>query len=74
MTDIVGERSSDRQVAAEATDEMAEYDIVRKTVDYFHVGDFRYENLPDAIAEAKRQVASALASDLMNRMRSEAQA
>jgi hypothetical protein len=62
MTDMVGERSSNSDVATETADEMAKYNIVRKLVDYFHVGEFRYENLPDAIAEAKRRLASPAAS------------
>ena len=37
------------------TDEMAKYGITRVSVDYFHYKDFRYTNLADAIAQAKRQ-------------------
>jgi hypothetical protein len=36
-------------------DEMAKYGITRVSVNYFHYGDFRYTNLADAIAQAKRQ-------------------
>ena len=34
---------------------METYGITRVPVDYFHFGGFRYTNLKDAIAEAKRQ-------------------
>ena len=33
---------------------MAKYGIVLVPVDYFHYGKFRYTNLKDAIAQAKR--------------------
>jgi hypothetical protein len=33
---------------------MARYGITRVPVDYYHYGTFRYTNLDDAIAEAKR--------------------
>ncbi len=35
--------------------EMAKYGITRVPVDYFCYGDFRYTNVKDAIAYAKRQ-------------------
>ena len=35
--------------------EMAKYGITLIPVNYFHVGNFRYTNLEDAVAEAKRQ-------------------
>ena len=34
---------------------MAQYGITRTTVDYFHVGAFRYTNFADATAAGKRQ-------------------
>lgn len=34
--------------------DMARYGITRVRVDYYHYGAFRYTNLKDAIAEAKR--------------------
>jgi hypothetical protein len=34
---------------------MAGYAIVRAPGDYFHVGGYRYTNLEDAVAQAKRQ-------------------
>jgi hypothetical protein len=42
-------------VVVDIADQMARYGITRVPVDYFHVGEFRYSNLEDAIAEAKRQ-------------------
>jgi thiamine monophosphate synthase len=36
-------------------EEMAKYGIVLVPVDYFHYGKFRYTNLKDAIAQAKRE-------------------
>ena len=39
----------------EAAEEMAKYGITCVPVDYFHYGSFRYTNLEDAVAEAKRQ-------------------
>jgi hypothetical protein len=42
-------------ISAEAVEEMAKYGINRVPVDYFHYGDFRYTNLKDAVAQAKRQ-------------------
>ena len=39
----------------EASNEMAKYGITCVPVDYFHFGSFRYTNLKDAIAEAKRR-------------------
>ena len=42
-------------VGSDIADQMATYGITRVPVDYFHVGKYRYTNLDDAIAEAKRQ-------------------
>jgi hypothetical protein len=39
----------------EAAEAMAQYGITRVPVDYFHYKEFRYTNLDDAIAQAKRQ-------------------
>jgi hypothetical protein len=49
----------DKQVRS-ATDqstlnEMAQYGITRVPVEYFHYKGFRYSNLLDAIAQAKRE-------------------
>ena len=38
-----------------ALDDMAKHGITRSTVNYYHCGAYRYTNLKDAIAEAKRQ-------------------
>lgn len=35
--------------------EMALYRITRVPVDYFHLGSYRYTNLADALAQAKRE-------------------
>lgn len=35
--------------------EMAHYGIIRKPVDYFEYGGYRYTSLGDAVAQAKRQ-------------------
>lgn len=37
-----------------ANDEMAKYGIARVPVDYFHYKQYRYTNLADAVAQAKR--------------------
>jgi hypothetical protein len=42
-------------IVADIADQIATYGITRVPVDYFHVGQFRYSNLEDAIAEARRQ-------------------
>jgi hypothetical protein len=42
-------------IVADSADQMATYGITRVPVDYFHVGEFRYSNLEDAVAEAKRR-------------------
>lgn len=44
-------------------DEMAKYGITCVPVDYFHCGDFRYTNLADAIAQAKRGCSALAAVD-----------
>ena len=38
-----------------AAEEMAKYGITRVPTDYFHYKEYRYTNLADAIAQAKRQ-------------------
>lgn len=42
-------------VASDIAEQMATYGITRVPVEYFHVGKYRYSNLDDAVAEAKRQ-------------------
>ena len=39
----------------EELDEMAKHGVTRTSVDVFHCGGYRYTNLKDAIAQAKRQ-------------------
>jgi hypothetical protein len=56
MTSADGEEAS-AAFSPEAAEEMARYGINRVPVDYFHYGSFRYTNLEDAVAEAKRQQA-----------------
>ncbi len=41
-------------LSPEPLQEIAKYGIVRVPVDTFHVGGYRYTNLDDAIAQAKR--------------------
>ena len=36
-------------------EEMERYGITRVPVDYFHVGEYRYTVLADAVAQAKRE-------------------
>ena len=49
-------RNEKRQgVKGNTTDELAKYGITQVSVDYFHYKDFRYTNLADAIAQAKRE-------------------
>ena len=54
MTSADGEKASPA-LRPEAAEEMAKYGITRVPVDCFHYGDFRYTNLEDAVAQAKRQ-------------------
>lgn len=53
---MAGDTTSSRSATkiAEA-EEMARYGIVLVPVDYFHYGKFRYTNLKDAVAQAKRE-------------------
>jgi hypothetical protein len=55
MSGTSSQRKEDPPVAVDMADQMATHGITRVPVDYFHVGKFRYSNLDDAIAEAKRQ-------------------
>ena len=54
MTSADGEEANPA-LRPEAAEEMAKYGITCVPVDYFHYGSFRYTNLEDAVAEAKRQ-------------------
>ena len=40
---------------SEAESEMSRLGITRVPMDYFHVGEFRYTSLADAVAEARRR-------------------
>jgi hypothetical protein len=51
-TEHSGERLAIKQDAAE---QMAKYGITRVPKDYFLYKEYRYTNLDDAIAQAKRQ-------------------
>lgn len=44
----------DKHAEASDLDEMIKYGIKCVPVNYYHFGDFRYTNLVDAIAQAKR--------------------
>ena len=48
-------KEPDTALSPEATEEMKKFGITRVTVDYFHCGPFRYTNVKDAVAQAKRQ-------------------
>ena len=40
---------------AQVAEEMRNFGITRVSVDYFHYKEFRYTNLKDALAQARRQ-------------------
>ena len=51
------DNNNEKIIAAKIeNDEMGKYGITRVPVDYFHVGPYRYTNLADAIAQAKRRL------------------
>jgi hypothetical protein len=54
MTSVDREESCPA-ISSKDAEEMAKYGITRVPIDNFHYGDFRYTNLKDAIAQAKRQ-------------------
>ena len=45
----------DAGLSSKDMEDMKKYDITRAPADYFFVGNYRYTNLADAIAQAKRQ-------------------
>ena len=47
--------NSDSTITAEDANVMERYGITRVPVDYFWFREFRYTNLKDAIAQARRQ-------------------
>ncbi len=48
-------KESKSEPKADDAEELAKFGITRVAVDYFHCGPFRYTNLKDAIAQARRQ-------------------
>ena len=44
----------------DVAEEMLKFGITRVSIDHFHYKDFRYTNVKDAIAQAKRQQAKAV--------------
>ncbi|WP_165793589.1 hypothetical protein [Hyphococcus luteus] len=54
MADVIVR--SDKENGLET--EMQKYGIKRVPVDYFHINGFRYTDLKDAVAQAKRMSAS----------------
>jgi hypothetical protein len=57
MTSADPEKAS-LDFSPKAAEDMAKYGITRVPVDYFHYGKYRYTNLEDAVAEAKREQGS----------------
>jgi hypothetical protein len=57
--EIVSADQKEPALSVEALDDMAKHGITRITVDYFMCGEYRYTNLKDAIAQAKRQRSAA---------------
>ena len=51
ITDTKAQRPA---LSPEALQEMNRYGIVRVPADSFHYGEFRYTNLDDALAQARR--------------------
>ena len=49
-----GNAPSEKSIEQERAKEMAKYQISLVPVDYFHYRNYRYTNLVDAIAQAKR--------------------
>lgn len=41
----------------DSPDEMAKYGIIKKSTEHFYCGEYRYTNLRDAMAQAKRVAA-----------------
>ncbi len=50
MTDDMAKKDDGKSLEAE----MRKYGIKRVPVDYFHINGFRYTDLKDAVAQAKR--------------------
>lgn len=54
MTDS-GAKSAAPNPGSDEAEDLARYGITCVPVDYFHYREFRYTNLRDAIAQAKRE-------------------
>lgn len=54
MNDTNTESTAETLVQKSQDDEISDYGITTTQITYFHYGDYRYTNLKDAIAEAKR--------------------
>lgn len=50
MTDVMAPKDDENGLEAE----MRKYGIKRIPIDYFHINGFRYTDLKDAVAQAKR--------------------
>jgi len=51
---LPAEIESKMTMSTNVSDEMAKHGITKKTTDQFYFGEYRYSNLKDAIAQAKR--------------------
>jgi len=49
------QRENTSAISPETEAEMGQYGITRVPVDYYCLGQYRYTNLQDAVAQAKRQ-------------------
>jgi hypothetical protein len=54
MSDTDADATSETSVQKSPVDEASDYGITTSQVTYYHYGVYRYTNLKDAIAEAKR--------------------
>ena len=48
-------KASKTELSPDDAEELEKFGITRVPVNYFHCGAFRYTNLKDAVAQAKRQ-------------------
>lgn len=58
----MSDTTTDEQQSAEddgMAEELTKYGITRKTINVFLIGEYRYSNLRDAIAQAKRMTGEA---------------
>ena len=54
MNDTNADAANDTVVQKRQVDEASDYGITTSQVTYYHYGVYRYTNLKDAMAEAKR--------------------